>query len=80
MFIETDHHHWRNRRDAHLALAEPALLTTGAPAVRLRIGKVFVVLSEEEFANIADRVHEAFNPSEPFKSRFFAIAEKHDNA
>lgn len=64
MFIETDHHHWRNRRDAHLALAEPAVLTTGAPAVRLRIGQVFVVLSEDEFAAIADRVTEAFVTAE----------------
>lgn len=64
MFIETDHHHWRNRKDAHLATAEPAVLTTGAPAVRLRIGKVFVVLSRDEFAAITDRVTEAFATAE----------------
>ena len=63
MFIEQDHQHWRNRRDAHYSSVRPARLANGEPGVSIRIGALFAVLSKTEFADISGRVSEAFAES-----------------
>ena len=64
MFLEKNHHHWKNRRDAHYASVRPATLANGEPGVSIRIGQVFAVLSGEEFAAITNRVTEAIAEAE----------------
>ncbi|MGZ1492422.1 hypothetical protein [Brevibacterium sediminis] len=77
MFIEQDHHHWKNRRDAHYTSVKPAILANGDAGVWLRIGGTFAVLSKDEFAAIADRAKEAIDTAErPYISRFNALVEK----
>lgn len=61
MFVEKPHQHWRNRRDAHNAIVQPATLADGALGVHIRIGGLFTVLSAEEFTSIATRALEALD-------------------
>lgn len=64
MFLESDHHHWRNRRDAHFAVAEPALLADGRPGVHLRLGRALTVLSKDELAALFTRLADAVDVAE----------------
>jgi len=64
MFLEKNHHHWKNRRDAHYATVRPATLANGEPGASIRIGQVFAVLSAEEFEAIANRATEAIAEAE----------------
>ena len=64
MFIEKEHHHWKNRRDAHYATVRPATLANGDTGISIRVGHVFAVLSAEEFEVIANRAAEAFAAAE----------------
>ncbi len=64
MFIEQDHHHWKNKQDAHYAAVKPAILANGEPGVWVRIGGTFAVLSKDDYEALAGRIDNAINQAE----------------
>lgn len=64
VFQESEFHYDRNRRHAKQSRVSPAVSASGGPAVNIKLGSVFMFLTNSEVKHLIRRLENAMNLSE----------------
>lgn len=63
LFQESEFHYDRNRRHAKQSRVSPAVSASGGPAVNIKIGSLFMFLTNSEAKHLISRLQQAMDES-----------------